>query len=254
MTKGISILLLLAVFLAGFLTGGQPAATAGQAVLSFQSFDGGGPEYHIVLDSEIVSWTREKQYSDPDHEEMNGAGFTVTFVFTGVKPGEAVMRVEERSPIGMNQDMVYSVKVDEKLNVSLEQLYTEDPEAMAEMVYVLVIEANGRRFYAEPEDNSSARAFADQLSSGPIEVEMHDYGNFEKVGSLPWELERNDEKITTEPGDVILYQGNRITVYYDENTWDFTRLAKIYGKSREELLEAFGTGDVTMKFWVEWSE
>lgn len=56
------------------------------------------------------------------------------------------------------------------------------------------------------------------------------------------------------PGDVILYQGNQITIYYDENTWDFTRLAKIEGVTKEDLLVVFGEGDVTVKLWVEWSE
>ncbi|MBQ1502347.1 MAG: hypothetical protein IIZ45_07035 [Firmicutes bacterium] len=121
-------------------------------------------------------------------------------------------------------------------------------------VPTLVIEANGRVFYASPEDNPSAEAFIENLSHGEIELELHDYGNFEKVGDLPWELPRNDETITTVPGDVILYQGDQITIYYDENTWDFTRLARIEDVSREELLEAFGVGDVTVRFWVEWSE
>lgn len=80
------------------------------------------------------------------------------------------------------------------------------------------------------------------------------YGNFEKVGPLPFELPRNDETITTEPGDIILYQGNQITIYYDENTWNFTRLAKIDNVTREELLDVLGSGDVTVTFWIEWSE
>lgn len=62
------------------------------------------------------------------------------------------------------------------------------------------------------------------------------------------------KSITTVPGDVILYQGNQITIYYDENTWDFTRLAKIEGVTKEDLLVVFGEGDVTVKLWVEWSE
>ena len=53
---------------------------------------------------------------------------------------------------------------------------------------------------------------------------------------------------------MILYQGDQITVYYDENTWNFTRLAKIGSVTREELLEAFGEGNVTVTFWTEWSE
>ena len=121
-------------------------------------------------------------------------------------------------------------------------------------VPVLVIEANGRLFYASLEDNASAKALTEKLNSGPITVEMHDYGSFEKVGPLPWELPRTDTEITTVPGDVILYQGTQITIYYDENTWTFTRLARIGNATKEELLQAFGDGDVSVKLYLEWSE
>lgn len=99
-----------------------------------------------------------------------------------------------------------------------------------------------------PADNSSAEAFIDLLTEGDVTVDMHDYGNFEKVGPLGAELVRNDEDITTEPGDVILYQGNQITIYYDTNTWDFTRLGKVQGLSQEELKEILGEGDVSVTF------
>ena len=108
--------------------------------------------------------------------------------------------------------------------------------------------------HPELEDNSSARAFFEKLESDSLTVEMHDYGNFEKVGDLPWSLPTTDTNITTEPGDIILYQGNRITIYYDENTWNFTKLAKIKNVTKEELLEVLGEGDVTVSFWLEWSE
>ena len=119
---------------------------------------------------------------------------------------------------------------------------------------MLVIAANGKVFYGELEDNPSAQAFIEKLSSEAIEVEMHDYGHFEKVGPLPWSMPRTHETITTGPGDVILYQGNQITIYYDQNTWDFTRLARIGDVTKEALLEAFGDGNVTVKLWIEWSE
>ncbi len=67
-------------------------------------------------------------------------------------------------------------------------------------------------------DNSSSTAFYSALEKAPITVDMHDYGNFEKVGSLGRSFPRNDTHITTEPGDIILYQGNQISIYYDENT------------------------------------
>ena len=83
---------------------------------------------------------------------------------------------------------------------------------------------------------------------------MSDYGNFEKVGDLPYELPTNDEEITTKPGDIILYQGNKITIYYDENTWRFTKLGNIGNVNAEELKEVVGRGDVTVEFSVEWTE
>lgn len=98
------------------------------------------------------------------------------------------------------------------------------------------------------EDNSSARAFAELLRRGELTISMRDYGNFEKVGDLPKALERNDERITTAPGDIILYQGNQITIYYDTNTWSFTRLGRIDGATKESLLALLGKGDVTVTF------
>lgn len=99
-----------------------------------------------------------------------------------------------------------------------------------------------------PESNSSTDAFIEQLSKDDITVELHDYGDFEKVGPLGMELPTNDERITTEPGDLILYQGNQITIYYDTNTWSFTRLGKVQGLSQAELKAALGEGNVTVTF------
>lgn len=118
----------------------------------------------------------------------------------------------------------------------------------------LVIEANGRTFYADLEDNPSAEAFKEKLNSGPLTLELHDYGSFEKVGPLPWTLPRSDVSITTVPGDVILYLGNQLTIYYDTNSWTFTRLARIRNVTKDRLLEAFGSGSVSVTLWLEWSE
>ncbi len=100
----------------------------------------------------------------------------------------------------------------------------------------------------EPADNSSAEAFISLLEAGDVTVHMHDYGNFEKVGPLGSSFPTNDETITTEPGDVILYQGDQITIYYDTNTWNFTKLGKVRDLSQDELKAALGDGDVTVVF------
>lgn len=113
------------------------------------------------------------------------------------------------------------------------------------MIYAHV---NGKGLKILAAENSSADAFLDLLKAGDVTVDMHDYGSFEKVGSLGTSLPRNDEQITTEPGDVILYQGDQITIYYDVNSWNFTRLGKVQDLSQAELKEILGDGNVTITF------
>lgn len=99
-------------------------------------------------------------------------------------------------------------------------------------------------------DNSSAAAFYALLQKGPVKVEMHDYASFEKVGFLGTSLPRNDRQITTCSGDIILYQGNQITIYYDVNSWNFTQLGKIDAISQAELKKILGKGNITAVFSV----
>lgn len=95
-------------------------------------------------------------------------------------------------------------------------------------------------------DNSSAKALLELLKNGDISIDAHDYGGFEKVGSLGTRIPTNDEQITTQPGDLILYQGDQITLYYDTNSWSFTRLGRVQGVTAGELKAILGDGDVTM--------
>ncbi len=99
-------------------------------------------------------------------------------------------------------------------------------------------------------DNSSATAFYQLLQKAPVTIKMSDYGNFEKVGSLGTPLPRNDRQITTSAGDIILYQGNQITIYYDTNSWNFTRLGKIDDITQAQLKKILGKGDVTAVFEI----
>jgi hypothetical protein len=95
-------------------------------------------------------------------------------------------------------------------------------------------------------ENSSVDALKEALSEGPITVNMRDYGSMEKVGSLGMDLPRNDQPITTEAGDIILYQGNALVIYYAPNSWNFTRLGKINNVTTEALREILGDGNVTI--------
>ncbi len=95
-------------------------------------------------------------------------------------------------------------------------------------------------------ENSSVEALIEALSEGPITINMRDYGKMEKVGRLGRDLPRNDEQITAEPGDIILYQGSALVIYYAPNSWNFTRLGKIDDITQEELKAILGEGDVTV--------
>ena len=103
-------------------------------------------------------------------------------------------------------------------------------------------------FTATLADNSSAQALVELLQEGPLTIEMSDYGNMEKVGPIGQTLPSNNEQITTEPGDIILYQSNSLVIYYDTNSWNFTRIGKINDVTQEELLDALGSGDVSVTF------
>ena len=115
----------------------------------------------------------------------------------------------------------------------------------------LLITINGKTLTADFADNSSAKALADVLAKSAITYQADDYGNFEKVGDLGQSFPKNDKNITTEPGDIILYQGHNLCIYYAQNTWSFTRIAKIKGVSKDELKEFLGEGEITVTLSVE---
>lgn len=109
----------------------------------------------------------------------------------------------------------------------------------------------GKAFTATLVDNSSAQALLEHLAKGDIVVDMEDYANMEKVGSLGVSLPRNDRQTTTGPGDLILYQGHNFVIYYDTNSWSFTRLGKIDNATQAELKAALGKGDVRVTLSLE---
>ncbi len=127
------------------------------------------------------------------------------------------------------------------------------PESVEKEVNKIYVKIGDTVWTAALEDNTSATALKGLLAKGPVTVEMHDYGNFEKVGSLGVSLPQSNAQITASPGDIILYQGNSVTIYYDESSWNFTRLGRLDGVSVEELRRVLkaGGGNVTVTFSLE---
>lgn len=93
-------------------------------------------------------------------------------------------------------------------------------------------------------DRASTRALLKLLSEHDLTISMQDYGGFEKVGEIGASLPQTDESITTKAGDLILYEGNKFVIYYDVNSWNFTKLGEVKNCSQNELKSILGEGDV----------
>ena len=96
------------------------------------------------------------------------------------------------------------------------------------------------------ENNEAVAALTDLVKAEPLEVNMSMYGGFEQVGSLGKSLPRNDKQTTTQAGDIVLYSGNQIVIFYGSNSWAYTRLGRIIDKSASELTHLLGNGNVTV--------
>lgn len=96
------------------------------------------------------------------------------------------------------------------------------------------------------EDNTATAALKERLKTSPVTIEMSDYGGFEKVGGLGFDLPTSNEQITTHPCDFVLYQGNQLVIFYGSNSWSYTRLGKITGVTSAQLKTVLGNGSVSV--------
>ena len=105
---------------------------------------------------------------------------------------------------------------------------------------------NDTEVTVEWEDNESVRALFDLCAEQPLVIEMSMYGGFEQVGSIGQSLPRSDSQTTTQAGDIVLYSGDQIVIFYGSNSWAYTRLGRITDKTAYELAELLGNGDVAV--------
>lgn len=103
-------------------------------------------------------------------------------------------------------------------------------------------------FDVKLENNSATRELIKALEKGNVTVNATEYGGFEKVGDLGFSLPTNDEKVDTNPGDIVLYQGDKVSLFYGSHTWSYTKLGKIVNTDSDKLKEGLGSGDVTLEF------
>lgn len=116
--------------------------------------------------------------------------------------------------------------------------------SMATAQNTMYLTANGKTRCVTLNDNSATTCLKNLLKEGDITIMMSDYGGFEKVGVLPQSFPTSNSQITTQPGDIMLYQGNQMVIFYGSNSWSYTPLGKIYNATAANVREFLGNGSV----------
>ena len=104
-------------------------------------------------------------------------------------------------------------------------------------------------FSATLEENEAVSALVEMMRESPVVIQMSDYSGFEKVGSLGTSLSASNSQTTTQAGDIVLYNGNQIVIFYGSNSWSYTRLGHVDDLTGWK--DALGSGDVIVTFSLE---
>ena len=168
----------------------------------------------------------------------------VLLVICACTPPLPATNVTENTAI---PDQQTDQNVDQSQNTDNDQ--TADQSVPVEEATAVQIYCGENNLQITLADTVSAVAFAEKLQNGDITIKMHGYGDFEMVGGLGFSLERDDQQMTTTVGDVILYSGNQIVIFYGSNSWAYTKIGTINGATRDGLLAFFGgTAEVSVTF------
>ena len=101
---------------------------------------------------------------------------------------------------------------------------TNTPETPIDKEINMTLSIDNQELDVNWEDNDSVNVIKEML---PLTINMHQYGGFEQTGSIGQSIVRNDSQIDVVPGDIVLYNGNAISVFYDNSSWSYTRLGHI---------------------------
>ena len=115
----------------------------------------------------------------------------------------------------------------------------------------LTMKIDGKKVAVDWEENESVAALGELVKDKPLTVQTSMYGGFEQVGSIGISLPRNDAQIKTQAGDIVLYSGDQIVVFYGSNSWAYTRLGHITDKTAAQMKDLLGNENVTIVISME---
>lgn len=182
-------------------------------------------------------------------------GLLVTFAFIGcsftgnTKSGSEEVTVldnnneelpqpqTEADDARISEAAVVEYSIVQESKVTTEEVETEN---------MLKLFINNEEIQVNWEENESVEALKNIASNNPVIIDMSMYGGFEQVGSIGQSLPKNDKQMTTSAGDIVLYSGNQMVVFYGSNSWAYTKLGHISGMTEKELEKVLASGDVTI--------
>ena len=151
-----------------------------------------------------------------------------------------------------------SASQESEIPMSEEQPASQQPgtaeaeqETNEEEAVEMRLSIDGTDVNVEWEDNQAVADLMALAADGPITVDLSMYGGFEQVGPLGASLTANDEQMTTVPGDIVLYAGNQVSIFYDSNSWSYTKLGHVSDKTADEMTDLLGNGDVSITITVQ---
>ena len=172
--------------------------------------------------------------------------FIVAIVFFMMKNNKKEI---SNSTVMENSNIIEDNKIaNDSVNKNIVEKHEEIEKEEISNMNEMYIKVNNQTLEVELENNQATRELKEKLESEDIVIKAHEYGGFEKVGDLGFTLPREDTNITTEAGDIVLYQGNQVSLFYNSNSWSYTKLGKVKNISSSKLKNILGTGDVTILF------
>lgn len=169
-------------------------------------------------------------------------------VLTACKPAEEASAAQPTTASSVMQPQTTVPTAPTAAPTTAQTEHTDTPEALTqeEQHMTLQMTINGTPVAVEWEDNAAVDALSEAVNGNPLTIQMSMYGGFEQVGALGMSLPQDDVQTTASAGDIVLYSGNQIVVFYGANTWAYTRLGHITDRGADGMAQLLSNGDVSI--------
>ena len=171
-------------------------------------------------------------------------------VYTGKKYHKYSLKTNRDGAVSINtknlKKGIHKVTVNVKATSKIRKASAKSSIKTVDGDKHIKLKVNGHTLDVRLSNNKAADELFNKLKKGNIKINADEYGGFEKVGYLGFSLPASDKYISTSPGDIVLYDGNQISLFYRSNSWEYTRLGKVQKVTANELRNILGSGDVTL--------